>query len=181
MGNVVHDLGNLQVVLFVGLVGLPGSQVLGLAGVVLAPLAQALDHFLHGGVVVTTAHAQNAVAVGLSHGLGHALLAHLNDAVKAVLQRHIVVHHLTALGNGEGVEHHQHAVHDGLELAVTGQILGVLVGDVLHGNAVPVLGHLHQHGDVLLAHAKLLGNGDDLAVALGNIAAARAHHTRLYQ
>ena len=176
MGYVVHDLCYLQIVLSVLLVGLTGGQVLGLAGVVLAPLAQALDDLLHGGVIVAAAHAQHAVAAGLAHGLCHPLVAELEDAVEAVLQRHVVVHDLAALGDGKGVEHDQYAVHDVLELLIVRQGLGILGGDVLHGDAVPVLRHLHQDGDVLFPHAELLGDGDYLAIALCDVSAASSDH-----
>ena len=176
MSDVVHYLRDFQIILFVRFIGFARSQIFCFACVVFTPLAQTFDDFFHGSVVVTTAHAQNAITASFTHGFCDFFVAQFQDAVKAVLQRHVIVHNFTALRDCEGVEHNQNAVHDVLELFKAGKCFCIFCGNVFYGNAVPVFGYFYQNRNVFFPHTKFFRNGDDFAIAFCNVAATGANN-----
>ena len=172
VSDVVHNNSDVLVLLLLLRIGLALSEGLGTVAVVVGPSGETLGDLLHSHVVVATAHAQQTVAVlGKTEDLGDLLVAHLDNAVKTILERHVVVDDLAALRNGPRVKHDENGVAIGLVLVVVRNGLGVLLGNDLDGAVIPVPGNLHQNGDFFLAQTELLSDGNDVAIALGDVAA----------
>ncbi|KAF5030376.1 hypothetical protein DSECCO2_638770 [anaerobic digester metagenome] len=175
VGDPVAARADLVVVgQLLGVVGVL-FEAAGFLGVVLDPGLDALDEFDARGVEIEAVHAGDAVAAGVAGHLGLFLAADVEQSVEAVFQRVVVAHDLAALGQGvAGVEHADHRPHDLFLEVVLGHLALPAVAEVVHRLLVPGLGDLVQRRHFLGPDAELAGDGDDLAEAFGDVAAARA-------